>query len=126
MRLVKGRGNRSTELRLAGLFRRLHIQGWRRNRRLPGSPDFVFGQKRVAVFVDGCFWHGCPKHYTAPVNNATFWREKRATNVTRDRRVDRDLRRLGWRVVRIWEHELRGPGLARLTRRLRRIFPAET
>ena len=60
----------------------------------------------VTVFVDGCFLHCCPKHATKPANNAAFWRRKLAANTARDRRVTRTLRRLGWRVVRIWEHEL--------------------
>jgi DNA mismatch endonuclease (patch repair protein) len=72
-------------------------------------PDFVFPKSRTAVFVDGCFWHGCPKHATKPANNRAFWRRKLAGNKTRDRVVNRALRRAGWRVLRIWEHELRFP-----------------
>ena len=124
MALVKGRGNRSTELRLLELFRVLHIRGWRRGSRLPGRPDFVFTGQRVAVFVDGCFWHGCPEHYTAPAGNAAFWRKKRRQNAERDRRADIALRKLGWKVMRIWEHELRPARLARLSTRLRRRFTA--
>jgi len=67
------------------------------------KPDFVFRQVRLALFVDGCFWHGCPKHATKPVNNAAFWQKKLASNQTRDRLVNRALRRAGWRVIRIWE-----------------------
>ena len=122
MALVKGRGNRSTELRLARLLAALRITGWRRGRRLPGSPDFTFARERIAVFVDGCFWHGCPEHYTVPVSNAEFWREKREANIARDRRVDAELRRLGWKVMRIWEHELRARNVLTLGRRLRRRF----
>jgi DNA mismatch endonuclease, patch repair protein len=70
-------------------------------------PDFVFRAARLAVFVDGCFWHACPRHSNLPVNNRAFWRKKLAVNRNRDRLVNRTLRRLGWRVVRIWEHELR-------------------
>jgi DNA mismatch endonuclease (patch repair protein) len=66
-------------------------------------PDFVFKKARLAVFVDGCFWHGCPRHATKPKNNRAFWRRKLAGNRTRDLRVNRMLRRAGWRVVRIWE-----------------------
>lgn len=124
MSLVKGRGNHSTELRLAVLFRKLRISGWRRGQKLPGSPDFTFRRAHLVVFVDGCFWHGCPEHYTVPKNNATFWRGKRLANIARDKRVDAELRRRGWRVVRIWEHELRERSLPRLARRLRRIFRA--
>jgi DNA mismatch endonuclease (patch repair protein) len=75
-------------------------------------PDFVFLKLRVAVFVDGCFWHGCPRHATEPRNNAAFWRKKFAANKSRDRLVTRALLRASWRVVRIWEHELRKPDCA--------------
>jgi DNA mismatch endonuclease (patch repair protein) len=71
------------------------------------KPDFVFRQVRLAVFVDGCFWHGCPKHATKPANNRAFWKKKLAGNKTRDRVVNRILRRAGWRVIRIWECEFR-------------------
>jgi len=72
-------------------------------------PDFVFARQRVAVFVDGCFWHGCRWHGTRPQGNAAFWAKKLAGNKARDRRVNRVLRRRGWRVLRIWEHSLRDP-----------------
>ena len=65
----------------------------------------MFGPARVAVFVDGCFWHGCPVHATWPKNNAEFWREKIETNRLRDRDTDRRLVAAGWEVVRMWEHE---------------------
>jgi DNA mismatch endonuclease (patch repair protein) len=74
---------------------------------LPGSPDFVFREQRIAVFVDGCFWHGCPKHFRVPKSNVRFWKSKIEGNRSRDFRVRSDLRRLGWRVVRIWEHSMR-------------------
>ncbi len=85
-------------------------------------PDFVFPKLRLAVFVDGCFWHGCPKHATKPWNNAAFWRRKFAANQSRDRLVTRTLRKNGWRVLRIWEHELKRKNTVRLTARLRRAF----
>jgi DNA mismatch endonuclease (patch repair protein) len=68
--------------------------------------DFVFRQVRLALFVDGCFWHGCPRHATKPANNRAFWRRKLSGNKKRDVLVTRTLRRAGWRVLRIWEHEL--------------------
>ncbi len=85
-------------------------------------PDFVFPKLRLAVFVDGCFWHGCPRHATKPRHNAAFWRRKLAANRTRDRRVNRTLRAAGWRVLRIWEHELAKRNERRLAARLRRCF----
>lgn len=75
--------------------------------RLPGTPDLAFPKWRLTIFVDGCFWHACPRHYGEPKSNVGFWRTKIAANRDRDRRVNRELRKLGWRVFRIWEHELR-------------------
>ena len=75
---------------------------------VPGSPDLAFRKAKVAVFVDGCFWHACPKHYRAPIRNAAFWRRKIERNIARDRRIDLALAELGWSVVRIWEHDLKG------------------
>jgi len=69
-------------------------------------PDFVFLKSRTAIFVDGCFWHGCPRHETKPKNNRAFWRRKFSANKKRDRLVNRALRRANWRVLRIWECEL--------------------
>ena len=73
---------------------------------LPGTPDIVFPAKRLAVFVDGCFWHGCPVHYKAPARNASFWQSKLERNRQRDRKVDKDLEGMGWQVIRIWEHQI--------------------
>lgn len=118
MSKVRSRGNKDTELALMKLFRLHRITGWRRHLKLPGTPDFAFPKRRLAVFVDGCFWHGCPKHATFPATRPAFWLRKFATNKARDRRVNRELRNLGWRVLRIWEHELKHPArcLARLAR----------
>ena len=122
MARIRGRGNRSTEGRLAALFRMHGFTGWRRQRPLPGRPDFVFPAKRLVVFVDGCFWHGCPRHGTQPKGNAAFWRAKFRRNQERDRRDTRRLRGAGWRVLRLWEHELKPKARAVLLRKLRRVF----
>lgn len=106
MSRIRGRGNKETELALMKLFRRHHVTGWRRNQNIVGKPDFVFRRARLALFVDGCFWHGCPRHCNTPASNQAFWKEKLAANKARDRRVNRVLRSDGWRVVRIWEHDL--------------------
>ncbi len=82
-------------------------------------PDFVFPKLRLAVFVDGCFWHACPLHDTKPRNNAAFWQKKLSANRARDRRVNLALRSAGWRVLRVWEHEMAQKREARLLRRLR-------
>jgi DNA mismatch endonuclease (patch repair protein) len=106
MSLIRSRGNKATELRLIEIFREFHITGWRRNQPLFGKPDFTFRRERVVVFVDGCFWHGCPKCYKRPSSNQEFWDTKIDNNRKRDRRVSRELRREGWKVVRIWQHQL--------------------
>jgi len=106
MAAIKSSGNRSTELTLARIFRRKGIRGWRRNQPLIGRPDFVFRRERVVLFVDGCFWHGCPKHGRRPDSNTEYWDAKFSRNKKRDRLVNRELRKRGWSVVRIWEHEL--------------------
>ena len=110
MRAVRSRGNKDTELALMRAFRQHHITGWRRHQAVFGKPDFVFPKLRLAVFVDGCFWHGCPRHGTKPRNNAAFWRKKFARNKARDRLVTRTLRQSGWRVLRIWNTNWRGKG----------------
>ena len=73
---------------------------------LPGTPDLAFIGRKVAIFADGCFWHGCPEHYTCPVRNASFWRRKIKRNLSRDRKANQNLADLGWSVIRIWEHEI--------------------
>ena len=78
------------------------------NGKLPGRPDILFPRSRVAVFVDGCFWHCCPIHGTWPRNNESFWLQKLTRNVERDRKVDFALKALQWEVVHVWEHELKG------------------
>src|SRR5690606_26892541 len=95
MSRIRSQGNESTELRLARLFRANKINGWRRNSRLPGRPDFVFPKERVAVFVDGCFWHGCPKCALRSNTNRGYWSAKIVGNRQRDRRHSRTLRQAG-------------------------------
>lgn len=109
MSLIRSRGNKATELRLIEIFREYGITGWRRNQSLLGKPDFTFRRERVVVFVDGCFWHGCPKCYKRPGSNREFWDTKIAANRKRDRYVNRELRKLGWQVVRIWQHQMKKP-----------------
>lgn len=91
-----------SELHRRGLRFRLHRRLLMGNRR---TVDLAFPGARVAVFVDGCFWHGCPEHGTWPKNNADWWRAKIAANIARDRDTDRRLDEAGWTVVRVWEHE---------------------
>jgi DNA mismatch endonuclease (patch repair protein) len=116
MSRIRSHGNKDTEVALAKLFRRNKITGWRKQlevrikkqgaRDFKVRPDFVFPKIRLALFVDGCFWHGCPKHGTQPKGNRAFWKNKFARNKARDVLVARTLRRANWRVLRIWEHDL--------------------
>jgi DNA mismatch endonuclease (patch repair protein) len=107
MASVRSSGNRSTEKRLRAALMRSKIRGWRvQARDLPGIPDFVFEKKQLAVFVDGCFWHGCPRCYRRPHSSRKYWDEKVNLNKIRDGRISAKLRRNGWSVLRIWEHTL--------------------
>ncbi len=106
MSRIKGKGNKDTELAMIKILQKHHLAGWRRNQVVIGKPDFIFPKQRVALFVDGCFWHGCPKHSNIPQNNREFWEKKLLGNMDRDKLVSRELRKVGWKVVRVWEHEL--------------------
>src|ERR1043166_2428192 len=98
MAAIRSRGNKRTELKLISILRAHGITGWRRHQRLPGKPDFVFPRQRLAIFVDGCFWHGCPSHLQQPRQNALYWQAKIAMNQARDRHADRELLNRGWKV----------------------------
>ena len=119
---IRGRDNKSTELALIEFLQRHSLVGWRRHACLFGNPDFVFSKQRVAVFVDGCFWHSCPKHLTHPASNRSFWTAKLARNKARDRLVTQTLKRRSWRVLRIWQHELSLKNEKQLLKRLRRAI----
>lgn len=113
MSRIKSRGNSTTEVAMVGIMRRSGIVGWRRHLRiLSFRPDFVFRRERVVVFVDGCFWHSCPEHGSVPSSNVDFWRGKLEANLARDRRADTSLADSGWKVVRLWEHDVRRRPLA--------------
>jgi len=107
MAAIRSSGNQGTELRLAGLLRKAGITGWRRKLKLPGHPDFAFRGERLALFVDGCFWHGCPQHGRKPKSNRSYWLPKLRRNRKRDLEVGKLLRGKGWKVLRLWEHELK-------------------
>lgn len=104
MSRVRSRGNKTTECRMAALLRTHGITGWRRHAKLPGKPDFVWPKHRVALFVDGCFWHGhqCGRNLT-PKNNSELWEKKFAATRCRDAAMGRILRQRGWVVMRVWE-----------------------
>ena len=121
MSRVRGRGNASTEGGVVRLLREHGLSGWRRHAPLAGRPDFAFRRQRVAVFVDGCYWHRCPRCFRMPASNVDYWEGKITRNVARDRRVRRELRQAGWRVIRVWEHSLdEDPG--RVARRIKRAL----
>lgn len=106
MAAIRSKGNKDTEIKLVSIFRTYGIRGWRRHSLLPGRPDFIFSKARLAIFVDGCFWHGCPTHGRKPDSNRDYWLAKLQRNKARDREVNHILRNRGWRVVRLWEHDL--------------------
>ena len=124
MSRIRSTGNQSTEFALVQLMRAAGITGWRRQvkvriryrgsqarrsvtpTQLTVRPDFIFQEVRLAVFVDGCFWHQCPFHSNLPENHQEFWETKLHRNVARDRRYTKLLRLSGWSVLRLWEHDI--------------------
>ena len=111
---IKSTHNKSTEEKLADIFRAYGIKGWRRNYKVYGKPDFVFLCGRIAVFVDGCFWHGHDCRNTTPKQNEEFWQRKIARNKERDMLVNEHLQKLGWTVIRIWECQLKKKNIENL------------
>ena len=107
MSKVRSNNNKSTELALIKFFKENHITGWKRNYPVKGHPDFVFLDKKIAVFVDGCFWHGHDCRNTRPSDNAEYWRKKRERNIKHDKEVTALFEQRGWTVIRIWECELK-------------------
>jgi DNA mismatch endonuclease, patch repair protein len=106
MSAIQSKGNETTELAAIRLFREYKIVGWRRNQALLGKPDFVFPKSRLVVFVDGCFWHGHTCLKPRDSLKKGFWKEKIERNQTRDKKVNKALKKDGWKVVRIWECEI--------------------
>ena len=119
MRHVRSKENKSTELKLIEIFKSLGIKGWRRNYSVVGHPDFVFPKRRVAIFVDGCFWHGHDCRNTRPADNAEYWQKKRQRNVEHDQLVTAMFEQRGWTVIRIWECELKKKNADLLDEKLR-------
>ena len=137
MSRIRGRGNKRTEIDVIGLFRKSAIKGWRRHQTIRFSeskssraqssdgikfkaqvrPDFSFPKLKIALFIDGCFWHGCPKCYRKPKSHGRFWTIKVHRNKERDRFQTLALKRKGWRVVRIWECALELKSIGHLKKR---------
>jgi DNA mismatch endonuclease, patch repair protein len=87
------------------------LRGYRLRPKLPGKPDIVYSRAKLAIFIDGCFWHGCPRCYTRPATRRPYWDNKLAENVSRDKAVDRSLKEMGWKTLHFWEHDVKkAPG----------------
>lgn len=121
MSSIRSTDNATTERAFLTLLRESRIIGWRRHLDLPGRPDFTFRSKHVTVFIDGCFWHGCPRCGHIPKTNARYWRNKILRNKKRDAFVRRRLRSMGFSVLRVWECELKRSPRACLARIVRAI-----
>lgn len=107
MSAIRSTGNKSTEWRFRAALVSSGICGWKMHlKELPGNPDFVFKKEKLVVFVDGCFWHGCPKCYRRPFSSRKYWDSKLNKNKKRDILKNKNLISLGWSVLRFWEHEV--------------------
>ncbi|MCI8595271.1 MAG: very short patch repair endonuclease [Clostridia bacterium] len=106
MSAIRSKQNKSTELKLIAVFKQNNIHGWRRNYKVKGHPDFIFLEKKIAIFVDGCFWHGHDCRNTRPSDNSDFWQKKRERNMLHDKKITNLFESRGWTVIRIWECEL--------------------
>ena len=104
MRQVKSTGNKSTEEKLIAFFHEKGITGWRRRYNVNGHPDFL--KQKIAIFVDGCFWHGHDCRNTRPVQDSDYWDKKRQKNIEHDDKINHLFQSRGWKVIRIWECEL--------------------
>lgn len=104
MSRIRGR-NTAPELVLRKEISSSGLRGYRLHYKLPGRPDIVFPRRKIAVFIDGCFWHRCPKCFVEPETHRKFWMKKIASNLKRDSLVGSELKRKGWKVLRIWEHD---------------------
>jgi DNA mismatch endonuclease (patch repair protein) len=128
MSLVRGTGNKSTELRAEQFLIENNIVGWMKHPKgMMGKPDFYFPEHKLAVFIDGCFWHACPTCRRMPKSRTDFWHTKIDENRRRDNRVRRKLRNIGYRTMRVWEHELkRDSWIKRLRSRLNSTAKMDT
>jgi DNA mismatch endonuclease (patch repair protein) len=106
MSRIKARDTKP-EIKLGSLLSKRGIRGYKTHYHLPGTPDIVFVKKRLAVFIDGCFWHKCPKCFKKPATRTHFWMKKIKGNVLRDKEVNKRLKKDRWKVLRFWEHEIR-------------------
>lgn len=119
MSKVRSKNNKSMELKLIQLFKENNIVGWKRNYPVKGHPDFVFLDKKIAISVDGCFWHGHDCRNTRPSDNADYWTKKRERNMKHDKEITVLFEQCGWTVIRIWECELKKKHRENLISRLK-------
>ncbi len=122
MSSVRSKDNKSTELKLIQVFDEYGIKGWRRHYNVKGHPDFVFLKERIAIFVDGCFWHGHDCRNTRPSDNAEYWATKLERNKKHDKEITDLFEKRGWSVIRIWECELKKKNQDVLLRKLTRLL----
>lgn len=124
MSAIRGKNNKSTELSLKMALVRAGVKGWvLHTATICGKPDFYFKKQRLAVFVDGCFWHGCPRCGHIPRTRTKFWEAKINRNRQRDRRTNRLLAAEAIRVLRIWEHSLHtSPHVAAMVRKVQAVL----
>lgn len=105
MSQIKGK-NTKPEIKFRKYIWSKGLNGYRIHTKLPGKPDIVFTKYKLAVFIDGCFWHKCPIHYKEPVNNEEYWKNKIKYNIEKDKRINEELKKQGWKVTRFWEHDV--------------------
>lgn len=119
---IRSKNNKSTELKLIKIFKEYGITGWRRNYNVKGHPDFVFLKKKIAVFVDGCFWHGhnCRNH--KPEDNSDYWCKKIINNQRRDKKITKLFKDRGWIVIRIWECEFKMNKREKILNKIRPVY----
>lgn len=118
MSKVRSKNNKSTELKLIQVFKENGIVGWKRNYQVKGHPDFVFLNEKIAIFVDGCFWHGHDCRNTRPSDDADYWTKKRERNMKHDKEITELFELRGWTVIRIWECELKKKNYPNLLKKI--------
>ncbi|TSC63324.1 MAG: DNA mismatch endonuclease, patch repair protein [Parcubacteria group bacterium Athens0416_74] len=115
MAAIKNKGS-IIEQRVAAILKEYGVRYRKHSDKLPGKPDFYITRLSTVLFVDSCYWHGCLVHGSQPKSNRKFWKVKLERNRARDKEMNNEYRRLGWRVIRIWEHELTSPISKRVIR----------
>lgn len=105
MRRVKSK-NTSLELKVRSALYKRGLR-YRLNYPLPGKPDIIFPKQKIVIFIDSCFWHGCPEHLRKPASNIIYWSEKIKKNIARDKMVNKKYKEMDWKIIRLWEHDLK-------------------